>query len=188
MPTLVRPSLRRRDALAIGGAFGLSSFLVPAFAHALPTDAPRRAVLKNLHTGDAFNDVYFENGRYLPDALAEAAKVMRDWRTGETRVMDPGLYDTLHNINQALETRRPFQIISGYRSPKTNAMLHAKSSGVASNSQHTQGKAIDVRLEGVELSRLHKAALATQTGGVGYYPVSNFVHVDTARVRRWSGS
>jgi uncharacterized protein YcbK (DUF882 family) len=182
----MQTDVRRRDALKWGLGLGASLFIAPA-ALASPL-APRRAILKNLHTGDAFNDVYFENGRYLPDALAEAAKVMRDWRTGETRVMDPGLYDTLHNINQALETRRPFQIISGYRSPKTNAMLHAKSSGVASNSQHTQGKAIDVRLEGVELSRLHKAALATQTGGVGYYPVSNFVHVDTARVRRWSGS
>ncbi|ACG79075.1 Twin-arginine translocation pathway signal [Phenylobacterium zucineum HLK1] len=188
MPTLVRPSLRRRDALAIGGAFGLSSFLVPAFAHALPTDAPRRAVLKNLHTGDAFNDVYFENGRYLPDALAEAQKVLRDWRTGEETFMDPGLYDALHAISNKLETRAPFQIISGYRSPKTNAMLHAKSKGVASKSQHTLGKAVDVRMNGVELAHLHKAALAVGAGGVGYYPVSGFVHVDTGRVRQWRGS
>jgi uncharacterized protein YcbK (DUF882 family) len=182
MPT----DVRRRDALKWGLGLGASLIVAPA-ALASPL-TPRRAILKNLHTGDAFNDVYFENGRYLHDALAEAAKVMRDWRTGETRVMDPGLYDQLHAISTTLETRRPFQIISGYRSPKTNAMLHAKSSGVASNSQHTQGKAIDVRLEGVDLSRLHKAALAVQAGGVGYYPVSNFVHVDTARVRRWAGS
>lgn len=184
MPT----DVRRRDALKWGLGLGASLIAAPAFAVPLSNQAPRRAVLKNLHTGDAFNDVYFADGRYLPDALAEATKVMRDWRTGEQHYIDPRLFDALHAIGDTLETRRPFQIISGYRSPKTNAMLHAKSSGVASNSQHTQGKAIDVRVEGVDLSRLHKAALAVQAGGVGYYPVSNFVHVDTARVRRWTGS
>jgi uncharacterized protein YcbK (DUF882 family) len=184
MPTLVR----RRDALGLAGAFGLSAFVLPTWAKALPADAPRRAALKNLHTGDAFNDVYFENGRYLPDALAEAQKVLRDWRTGDEHFMDPGLFDALHAIGGKLETRAPFQIISGYRSPKTNAMLHAKSKGVASTSQHTQGKALDVRLQGVELSNLHKAALAVGAGGVGYYPVSDFVHVDTGRVRQWRGS
>lgn len=182
----MQTDVRRRDALKWGLGLGASLMVAPA-ALASPL-APRRAILKNLHTGDAFNDVYFENGRYLPDALAQATKVMRDWRTGETHYIDPQLFDALHNIGQTLETRRPFQIISGYRSPKTNAALHAKSSGVASNSQHTQGKAIDVRVEGVQLAHLHKAALAVQAGGVGYYPVSNFVHVDTARVRRWSGS
>ena len=185
MPT----DVRRRDALKWGLGLGASLIAAPAFASVpLSVQAPRRAILKNLHTGDAFNDVYFEDGRYLPDALAEAAKVMRDWRTGERHTIDPTLFDALHHIGETLETRRPFQIISGYRSPKTNAALHAKSSGVASNSQHTLGKAIDVRVEGVELARLHKAALAVQAGGVGYYPVSNFVHVDTGRVRRWSGS
>ncbi|MCR5872933.1 DUF882 domain-containing protein [Phenylobacterium sp. J426] len=184
MPTLVR----RREALGLAGAFGLSAFVLPTWAQALPATAPRRAALKNLHTGDAFNDVYFENGRYLPDALAEAQKVLRDWRTGDEHFMDPGLFDALHAISDKLETRAPFQIISGYRSPKTNAMLHAKSKGVASTSQHTQGKAVDVRVQGIELARLHKAALAVGAGGVGYYPVSDFVHVDTGRVRQWQGS
>ncbi|WP_309089371.1 DUF882 domain-containing protein [Phenylobacterium sp.] len=184
MPTLVR----RREALGMAGAFGLSAFALPSWARALPADAPRRAALKNLHTGDAFNDVYFENGRYLPDALAEAQRVLRDWRTGDEHFMDPGLFDALHAISDKLETRDAFQIISGYRSPKTNAMLHAKSKGVASTSQHTQGKAVDVRIQGVELSNLHKAALAVGAGGVGYYPVSNFVHVDTGRVRQWRGA
>lgn len=184
MPDLVR----RRDALGIAGAFGLSAFALPAWAQALSPAAPRRAALKNLHTGDAFNDVYFENGRYLPDALAEAQRVLRDWRTGDEHFMDPGLFDALHAISDKLEARGPYQIISGYRSPKTNAMLHAKSKGVASTSQHTQGKAVDVRIEGVQLANLHKAALAVGAGGVGYYPVSNFVHVDTGRVRQWRGS
>lgn len=184
MPTLVR----RRDALSLAGALGLSAFALPTWAQALSPVAPRRAALKNLHTGDAFDEVYFENGRYLPDALAEAQRVLRDWRTGDEHFIDPGLFDALHAISDKLETRGAFQIISGYRSPKTNAMLHARSKGVASTSQHTQGKAVDVRIQGVELAQLHKAALAVSAGGVGYYPVSNFVHVDTGRVRQWKGA
>ena len=188
MPTLVPRTLRRRDALGLAGSFGLSAFALPSWARALATDGPRRAALKNLHTGETFTGVYFEDGRYLPDALAEAQRVLRDWRTGDEHFMDPGLFDALHAISDKLETRDAFQIISGYRSPRTNAMLHAKSKGVASTSQHTQGKALDVRIQGVELSNLHKAALAVGAGGVGYYPVSNFVHVDTGRVRQWAGA
>jgi uncharacterized protein YcbK (DUF882 family) len=101
--------------------------------------------------------------------------------------MDPGLFDVLHGVAQKLETKAPFQVISGYRSPKTNAMLHELSDGVALHSQHTLGKASDIRIQGVELKNLHKAALSLKAGGVGYYPVSNFVHVDVARVRTWTG-
>src|SRR5688572_20721040 len=125
MPTTVR----RRELLRLGAGFGLASLALPAWARELGSDAPRRAALKNLHTGDAFDDVYFENGRYLPDALAEACKVLRDWRTGDQTFMDPGLFDALHAIQGRLETRAPYQIISGYRSPRTNAMLHARSKG-----------------------------------------------------------
>jgi uncharacterized protein YcbK (DUF882 family) len=147
----------------------------------------RRVVLHNLHTGDQFNEVYWEKGAYVPDAMAEAQRVLRDWRNGEEHFMDPKLFDVLHAISEKLETKAPFQIISGYRSPKTNAMLHEHSDGVASHSQHMLGKASDVRVEGVELANLHKAALSLKAGGVGFYPVSNFVHVDVARVRSWTG-
>jgi uncharacterized protein YcbK (DUF882 family) len=184
LPNLVR----RRELLTLGAAVGLATLAGPAWARNLDIWEPRRAVLKNLHTGEAFNDVYFANGSYIPDALAEANRVMRDWRTGDEHFIDPGLFDALHAIQGKLETPRPFQIISGYRSPRTNAMLHAKSKGVATNSQHTQGKAIDVRVEGVELAHLRDAALDLGAGGVGFYPVSNFVHVDTGRVRQWRGS
>ncbi|MEW5685150.1 MAG: YcbK family protein [Pseudomonadota bacterium] len=184
MPHLVR----RRELLTLGAAAGLATIAGPAWARNLDIWEPRRAVLQNLHTGEAFNDVYFANGSYIPDALAEANRVMRDWRTGDEHFIDPGLFDALHAIQGKLETPRAFQIISGYRSPRTNAMLHARSKGVATNSQHTQGKAIDVRVEGVELSRLRDAALDLGAGGVGFYPVSNFVHVDTGRVRQWRGS
>ena len=148
----------------------------------------RRAFLHNLHTGETLDAVYFEQGRYVPDALAEAMRVLRDWRNGEEHVMDPRLFDVLHAISQKVEAKGPFQIISGYRSPETNAMMHARSSGVASNSQHMQGKASDIRVEGVELNTLHKAALSLKAGGVGLYPVSNFVQdVDVATVRHWIG-
>jgi uncharacterized protein YcbK (DUF882 family) len=184
--------LGRRGLLRLGAGAALAAAAAPAtgFAQSLtPLAGPavRKAVLHNLHTGDTFSDVYFENGRYVPDALAQAMRVLRDWRNGEEHVMDPRLFDALHAINSRLETSQPFQIISGYRSPQTNAMLHARSSGVASNSQHTQGKASDVRIQGVDLRNLHKAALDVSAGGVGFYPVSNFVHVDVARVRQWTG-
>jgi uncharacterized protein YcbK (DUF882 family) len=184
LPNLVR----RRELLTFAGAAGLAAIAAPAWAQSLDIWEPRRAVLDNLHTGERFNEVYYANGSYLPDALAEATRVMRDWRTGDEHFIDPTLFDALHAIGGRLETARPFQIISGYRSPKTNAMLRSRSSGVAEHSQHTVGKAIDVRLEGVDLSRLRDAALSVSAGGVGYYPVSNFVHVDTGRVRQWRGA
>ncbi len=184
MPNLVR----RRDLLKFGAAAGLSAIAAPAWAQNFDIWEPRWAVLDNLHTGERFSSVYYANGSYLPDALAEATRVMRDWRTGDEHFIDPTLFDALHAIGGKLETRKPFQIISGYRSPKTNAMLHRRSNGVAEHSQHTVGKAIDLRIEGIELSNLRAAATAIGAGGVGYYPVSNFVHVDTGRVRQWRGA
>lgn len=184
MPNL----FRRRELLVFGAATGIAAIAAPAWAQRLDVWEPRRAVLDNLHTGESFNEVYYANGSYLTDALAEATRVMRDWRTGDEHFIDPTLFDALHAISGRLETRAPFQIISGYRSPRTNAMLRGRSDGVAQNSQHVLGKAIDVRIPGVGLSNLRNAALSVGAGGVGYYPVSNFVHVDTGRVRQWSGA
>ncbi|HSV02877.1 MAG TPA: DUF882 domain-containing protein [Phenylobacterium sp.] len=147
----------------------------------------RRVSLHNLHTGDMFDEVYWQEGAYVPDAMAAAQHALRDWRNGEEHFMDPKLFDLLHNLNARLGTAQPFQIISGYRSPQTNAMLHARSEGVASHSQHMLGKASDIRVQGIELANLHKAALSLKAGGVGFYPVSDFVHVDVARVRTWQG-
>jgi uncharacterized protein YcbK (DUF882 family) len=147
----------------------------------------RRVTLHNLHTGDKFDEVYWEKGAYVADALAAAQHALRDWRNGEEHFMDPKLFDLLHGISQTIQTSQPFQIISGYRSPASNAAMHARSSGVAEHSQHMLGKASDIRVEGVELNNLHRAALSLKAGGVGLYPVSNFVHVDVARVRTWQG-
>jgi uncharacterized protein YcbK (DUF882 family) len=176
-----------RRGLLFGAGAAAATIAAPAVLKAQTLPGVKRAMLHNLHTGDSFNEVYFANGRYVPGALAEAMRVMRDWRNGEEHPMDPRLFDTLHAINTRLDTNRPFQLISGYRSPRTNAMMHARSSGVAKNSQHTVGKASDVRVEGVDLLHLRRAALDVGAGGVGYYPVSNFVHVDVARVRQWVG-
>ena len=183
MPNLVR----RRDLLRFGAGLGLTAIAAPASAQGLDVWEPRRAVLDNLHTGETFNEVYYANGSYLPDALAEATRVMRDWRTGDEHFIDPTLFDALNAIRGRVESRSPFQIISGYRSPRTNAMLRGQSHDVAENSQHLLGKAIDIRVEGVDLRHLRNAALDLGAGGVGYYPRSNFVHVDTGRVRQWTG-
>ncbi len=190
MPDLVRRRtlLGRRTFLRMGAAAGVAAFASPAWSQSLDIWEPRRALLDNLHTGEQFDAVYYANGSYLPDAMAEATRVMRDWRTGDEHFIDPTLFDALHAVRQRLDTHRPFQIISGYRSPKTNAMLHRNSDGVAEHSQHVQGKAIDVRIEGADLSRLRDAALDLGAGGVGYYPVSGFVHIDTGRVRQWRGA
>ncbi len=157
-------------------------------ATALPAAEIRRASIHNLHTGEMLDAVYWENGKYVPGALSEAMRVMRDWRNGQEHAMDPRLFDLLHAIQSRLEVKTPFQLISGYRSPQTNALLHAESGQVASKSQHLLGKASDIRVEGVDLANLHKAAMSLKAGGVGFYPVSNFVHVDVGPVRQWSGT
>jgi uncharacterized protein YcbK (DUF882 family) len=121
----------------------------------------------------------------VPSSLDEINRVLRDHRTDEAHEMDPRLLDLLCDLRLRLDTRESFQIISGYRSPATNAMLNSKSSAVATRSLHMDGKAIDIRIPGRALSLLRKTALSMKAGGVGYYPSSNFVHVDVGRVRSW---
>ena len=128
---------------------------------------------------------YCASGGYVPQALASVNHLLRDFRTGDVGVIDTGLLDLLHGLAALTGSRRPFQIISGYRSPATNAALHQRSSGVASGSLHMLGQAIDIRLADVPLETLRDAARSMRSGGVGYYAASNFVHVDTGRVRIW---
>lgn len=174
----------RRHLLKIGFA----AAILPSSVLAQSLE-PRRVAVQNLHTGEALNAVYWENGQYVPDAVSALNKVLRDFRTGDVHMMDPGLYDILNAVSAKVEHRGPYQIISGFRSPKTNAMLKKTGGGgVATHSLHMDGKAMDVRLEGVALPNLHKAALSLKKGGVGLYPVSNFVHVDVGRVRTWQGA
>jgi uncharacterized protein YcbK (DUF882 family) len=137
------------------------------------------------HTGERLSVEYFKGGAYPVDALAAVNFFLRDFRTDEIHVIDPGLLDLLHGLAGTTGTSRPFEVISGYRSPATNEMLRHKSEGVAAGSLHMKGQAIDIRLADVVLPKLRQAALDARRGGVGYYPGSGFVHVDTGRVRMW---
>jgi uncharacterized protein YcbK (DUF882 family) len=158
----------------------------PVFAATAP--GPRNLSLSNLHTGEKLKLNYWADGSYEPGALAQVNRVLRDYRTGEIHPIEPKLLDLLHTLNQNMDCNdTAFEVISGYRSPQTNAALHARSSGVASKSLHMQGMAIDIRMPGRSLTNLHDAALKMGWGGVGFYPTSNFVHVDVGRVRKWSG-
>jgi uncharacterized protein YcbK (DUF882 family) len=161
--------------------------LVPAVAMARTTVQLRRRSLKfyALHTGESLTTTYWEDGRYIPGELDRVNYILRDFRANEVKPIDPALLNLLTRIHHRLGTNEPFQVISGYRSPLTNAMLHANSEGVAVHSLHIEGKAIDICVSGRSLAQLRGAALAQQAGGVGYYPKSNFVHVDTGRVRFW---
>lgn len=158
----------------------------PAWALRRPNE-PRILAFDHLHTGERLREIeYFSGGSYLPDALGEINRVLRDFRTGEVAPIDPQLLDLLHALGGATGSVRPYQIISAYRSPATNAMLRERGGGgVATRSLHMTGQAIDIRVADVPLAQLRAAALSLGLGGVGYYPRSQFVHVDTGRVRSW---
>jgi uncharacterized protein YcbK (DUF882 family) len=176
----------RRDLLRLAAAAAAGSVAAPRLGLAAqPVPEFRRVKLSNLHTGEALDAVYWEHGVYLPDALSAVNTVLRDFRTGDVHPIAPSLLDLLDGLRAATGTAGPYHVISGYRSPKTNAMLASESHGVAHSSLHMQGMAIDIRLSDVSLANLHRAALSLGRGGVGYYPQSDFVHVDVGRVRRW---
>lgn len=162
----------------------------PLWASAAPRLAQaqeRSLAFYNLHTGEKLSRTYWAEGQYLRDELSDINYLLRDHRTDTQTEMDANLLDLLHDLQQLTGTREPFHVISGYRSPKTNAALASQSSGVAKKSYHMRGMAIDIRLPGVDLEQLHKHALAMRSGGVGYYRRSDFIHVDVGRVRSWHG-
>ncbi|HYL59130.1 MAG TPA: DUF882 domain-containing protein [Candidatus Acidoferrales bacterium] len=169
------------------GALAATQLLVPTVAMAGTRILLRRRTLKfyNLHTGESLNTTYWENGSYNPEELNRVNYILRDFRANEIKPIDPALLDLLSRIQTQLGTSESFQVISGYRSPLTNAMLHSNSEGVAVHSLHIDGKAIDISVPGRSLAQLRGAALAMKSGGVGYYPRTGFVHVDTGRVRWW---
>jgi len=178
-----RLNLSRRGFLGVGAAaFGLFT-INPALA-ALPS-RPRLLKFENLHTGETMASEYWADGTYMPDALERIAHVLRDHRNDAVHPINTKLLDLLHRVRATLGVKTPFQVISGYRSPESNAKLAAKSNGVATRSLHMDGMAIDIRMPGVDLRNLHKAAKALGAGGVGYYAQSNFVHMDVGRVRYW---
>lgn len=185
--------LHRRQFLGLGAAAAAAAF-VPQRAHAAIRPAAAAAVPErvlsffNTHTGERLKTRYCAGGEYQPDALTEVNYILRDFRANEIKPIDPRLLDLLHELGGTLETDQPIHIISGYRSPKTNAALRERGSattGVASHSLHMVGQAIDIRVPGVKLDNLRSAARSLKIGGVGFYPDLNFVHVDVGRVRYW---
>jgi len=176
----------RRRFLQLGLGATTSLAMPSAFANLL-THPERKLSLLNLHTGESLNATYWAEGQYQTSELHAINRVLRDHRTGDTHEMDNHLIDLLNLLHHKMNGKQPFHVISGYRSPKSNAQLSYKSSGVAKKSLHMQGKAIDIRLPGRNLSALRSTALDLQTGGVGYYPKSDFIHIDTGRVRQWAG-
>ena len=166
----------------------LQGILSAAVALTLPVraaGADNRLVLINTHTGEVIDTVYRTDSGYRPGELGRLDWLLRDHRTGEVLPLDARLFDLLRELAASAGLEPRYQVISGYRSPATNAMLVASSDGVSSRSLHMEGKAIDVRLEGLPLERLRDLALARRAGGVGYYPASDFVHLDVGRVRSW---
>jgi uncharacterized protein YcbK (DUF882 family) len=140
---------------------------------------------EHMHTGEKLKLTYFEHGKYIKDALHEINYLLRDFRTDETHPIDTALLDQLFDLKQILGFNKPFHIISGYRSPLTNAQLRKHSHGVAEHSFHLQGRAIDIRVERISSRTIRNTALAMAQGGVGYYPRNNFVHLDSGRFRTW---
>jgi uncharacterized protein YcbK (DUF882 family) len=145
----------------------------------------KKLAFLNLHTGERIRSTYWVEGNYIPEELRAIENLLRDHRTGELHAIDTGLLDLLQLLHDQIGARKEFHIISAYRSPKTNAMLASRSNGVVKKSLHMQGKAIDIRLPEYSLSNLRNVALSLKSGGVGYYPKSNFIHIDTGRVRFW---
>jgi uncharacterized protein YcbK (DUF882 family) len=160
---------------------------VPELASAAVRRVPfhKELAFQNTNTGDKLKLTYFEKGSYLKDALQEISYLFRDFRTGDVHTIDTALLDQLYDLKTLLGVKKPFHIISGFRSPFTNANLRKRSHAVAKNSLHTQGRAIDIRVEGLRTKTIRNAAIAMRSGGVGYYPREDFVHLDTGNFRTW---
>lgn len=176
--------LNRRNFLKWSLAGGAALVGIPAWARSV-LPAERRLTFYNTHTAEQLTATYWAEGQYQAAELAAIDRLLRDHRSGEVQAMDRRLFDILFSLQQQTGARGTFEVISGYRSPATNRQLRRTGNGVARDSLHTHGQAIDIRHSGVRLADLRQAALGLRAGGVGYYPSSNFIHVDTGRVRAW---
>ena len=180
----------RRDVLKMAGGLAMTGFLScglikPVLAVPQTASAAHRVYFRNNKTGESFNGVYRVGDKYLPEAFDQIAHILRDTRNGETFPIDPRMIDIIYVIQRNLETDEPYQVLSGYRSPRTNAMLARVSYSVARHSLHMTGQAMDVRLDGRGINAIRSAAVDLHAGGVGYYPNSGFVHIDSGNFRTW---
>ncbi len=181
-------ALERRDILKLGfvALLGATVPLLPSkSSYAASNHASWRVAFRHNHTGDSFSGVYRVGDKYLPEAFERLNYVLRDFRTGEVFPMDPRIVDVISIIQRKTGSNEPLEVLSGYRSPKTNAMLRNASTGVARNSFHMYGQAMDMRMPGYSTRKLRNVAVNLKVGGVGYYTKSNFVHIDTGKVRSW---
>ncbi len=185
---------QRRNFLKMGlvGVLGMSTPLLcaeKAFASIVNKGSTDKFTWKisfrNVNTNESFSGVYRVGDKYLPEAFERINYVLRDFRTGEVFPMDPRIIDILSMINEKSGTNSSYEILSGYRSPKTNNMLGYRSRGVAKNSFHMYGQALDIRIPDYSTKKIRDIARSMKAGGVGYYPRSNFVHIDTGNVRSW---
>jgi uncharacterized protein YcbK (DUF882 family) len=176
---------RRRFLYQAGALCGaLGSMTTPPIL-AATSDRPRSLRFVHTHTGETLTARYRAGGVYNDACLRDVNFLLRDFRTGESHQIDPPLLDILYDLQALADHDAPYEVISGYRSPATNDMLHRNSSGVAEHSQHMLGKAIDVRLGGYSTRQLSEYARSLSRGGVGFYASSDFVHIDTGRIRHW---
>ena len=183
-----KPALNRRKFMGLTAAaltVGASALTVPAQAVPFYSYPVRQLTFINTHTNEMYRGAYFYNGGYDRNVMSQFSYLMRDHRSEDVARIDYRLFDLLHYLQARLQTFDTVQIVSGYRSPQSNAMLASTRSGVAKNSYHVRGQATDIRIDGVPTEYVHRAALSLSAGGVGFYPASNFVHVDTGPVRTW---
>lgn len=181
-PVARRTFLKTGLTLSMAAAMSVGS-VSPALA--LPTGGEYRVNFKNSHTGEIFNGTYRVGNKYLPQAFERINYVLRDFRANEVFPIDPRAIDIVAIVHKMIGKNEPYSILSGYRNPQTNAMLREGSSGVAKHSLHMSGQAIDVRMEDVSPARIRDLAHKLKAGGVGYYPRSGFVHMDSGVYRTW---
>ncbi len=187
---LPKAGLSRRNFLGFmlcAGMSGLTSKSVFAAIEELTT-TERSLALYNIHTKDSFNGVFWRKGKYVSDAMKNINHIMRDYRAHDIKQIDTHLLDLLSAISIKLKPEKPFHVISGYRSPETNAKLRKRGKGAAKNSYHIQGKAVDIRLPGFRTSVLRRTAYKLIGGGVGFFPHQRFVHIDVGPIRYWKGT
>jgi uncharacterized protein YcbK (DUF882 family) len=163
----------------------LASLSLKGIAARAEVQQARSLSFVHTHTGERVSETYFDSNGYALESLGRINHLLRDFRTDEIHAIDVRVLDILHDLQAMTGHEAPYEIISGYRSPKTNAALRRNSTGVAEHSFHMQGRAIDVRLSGYPIGELHRLARTLGRGGVGFYPRSDFVHLDSGPIRFW---
>ena len=189
MTDLTNSGFTRRGLLAVFAATAVAAAPTCSNAFGLLRGAGdvRRIRMYSGRTGESIDTIYWIEGEYIPEVVKEINNFMRDWRTDDVVKMDPRNFDIMAAAHRLMDVNEPYMLLSGYRSPKTNAMLRSNSKGVAKNSLHMKGQAADLRLKSRSVGQMAKAASACAAGGVGRYSRSNFVHMDCGPVRSWGG-